>query len=89
MVGGFSFYDRSEIKDLLSYLKLVQNPDDSIALARVINTPARGIGKTTLEVLDRLSVETGMSTWAAIGHAVKEQPVARSARVLRSRASAA
>jgi DNA helicase II / ATP-dependent DNA helicase PcrA len=73
MVGGFSFYDRSEIKDLLSYLKLVQNPDDSIALARVINTPARGIGKTTLEVLDRLSVETGMSTWAAIGHAVKEQ----------------
>src|ERR1700761_8189931 len=73
MVGGFSFYDRSEIKDLLSYLKLVQNPDDSIALARVINTPSRGIGKTTLEVLDRLSVETGMSTWAAIGHAVKDQ----------------
>ena len=65
MVGGFSFYDRSEIKDLLSYLKLVQNPDDSIALARVINTPPRGIGKTTLEVLDRLSVETGMSTWAS------------------------
>src|ERR1700739_4625527 len=64
MVGGFSFYDRSEIKDLLSYLKLVQNPDDSIALARVINTPSRGIGKTTLEVLDRLTVETGMSTWA-------------------------
>jgi DNA helicase II / ATP-dependent DNA helicase PcrA len=73
MVGGFSFYDRSEIKDLLSYLKLVQNPDDSIALARVINTPPRGIGKTTLEVLDRLSVETGMSTWTAIGQAVKEQ----------------
>ncbi len=73
MVGGFSFYDRSEIKDLISYLKLVQNPDDSIALARVINTPPRGIGKTTLEVLDRLSVETGMSTWAAIGHAVKDQ----------------
>jgi DNA helicase II / ATP-dependent DNA helicase PcrA len=73
MVGGFSFYDRSEIKDLLSYLKLVQNPEDSIALARIINTPPRGIGKTTLEVLDRLSVETGMSTWSAIGHAVKDQ----------------
>ena len=73
MVGGFSFYDRSEIKDLLSYLKLVQNPDDSIALARVINTPARGIGKTTLEILERLSLETGMSTWQAIGRAVKEQ----------------
>ena len=73
MVGGFSFYDRSEIKDLLSYLKLVQNPDDSIALTRVINTPPRGIGKTTLEVLDRLSVETGISTWAAIGQAIKDR----------------
>ncbi len=73
MVGGFSFYDRSEIKDLLSYLKLVQNPDDSIALSRVINTPARGIGKTTLEVLERLSLETGMSTWKAVGRAIKDQ----------------
>jgi DNA helicase-2/ATP-dependent DNA helicase PcrA len=73
MVGGFSFYDRSEIKDLLSYLKLVQNPDDSIALARVINTPPRGIGKTTMEVLERLSLETGMSTWQAVGRALKDQ----------------
>jgi DNA helicase II / ATP-dependent DNA helicase PcrA len=73
MVGGFSFYDRSEIKDLLSYLKLVQNPDDSIALARIINTPPRGIGKTTIEVLERLSLETGMSTWKAIERALKDQ----------------
>ena len=73
MVGGFSFYDRSEIKDLLSYLKLVQNPDDSIALARTINTPARGIGKTTLEVLERLSLETGVSTWSAMRSAIKDQ----------------
>lgn len=73
MVGGFSFYDRSEIKDLLSYLKLVQNPDDSIALARVINTPPRGIGKTTLEILERLSLETGMSTWGAVERALKDQ----------------
>src|SRR5580693_8519878 len=71
MVGGFSFYDRSEIKDLLSYLKLVQNPHDSIALARIINTPARGIGKTTLEILERLSLETGMSAWSVIGRTIE------------------
>ncbi len=73
MVGGFSFYERAEIKDLLSYLKLVQNPDDSIALARVINTPARGIGKTTMDVLERLSLETGASTWNVIGRALEER----------------
>ena len=49
MVGGFSFYERAEIKDLLAYLRLVRNPHDSMALQRVINTPARGIGKTSLE----------------------------------------
>jgi len=73
MVGGFSFYDRSEIKDLLSYLKLIQNPHDSIALQRVINTPARGIGKATLETLERIALETGSSTWNAIGRALAER----------------
>jgi DNA helicase-2/ATP-dependent DNA helicase PcrA len=73
MVGGFSFYDRAEIKDLLSYLKLVQNPNDSIALQRVINTPTRGIGRTTLDTLERLAIETGTSTWDAIGHALRER----------------
>ena len=51
MVGGFSFYERAEIKDLLGYLRLIRNPHDSMALQRVINTPARGIGKTTLETI--------------------------------------
>jgi DNA helicase-2/ATP-dependent DNA helicase PcrA len=73
MVGGFSFYDRAEIKDLLSYLKLIQNPNDSIALQRVINTPTRGIGRTTLDTLERLAIETGTSTWEAIGHALRER----------------
>jgi DNA helicase-2/ATP-dependent DNA helicase PcrA len=70
VVGGFSFYERAEIKDLISYLKVVQNPDDTIALLRVVNTPARGIGKTTVETLERLALETGGSLWSAIGHAV-------------------
>ena len=72
MVGGFSFYERAEIKDMLSYLKLVQNPHDSIALQRVINTPVRGIGRSTLDTLERLALETGTSTWDAIGHAVRQ-----------------
>jgi DNA helicase-2/ATP-dependent DNA helicase PcrA len=73
MVGGFSFYDRAEIKDLLSYLRLVRNPHDSMALNRVINTPVRGIGKTTLETLERLALETGKSTWDALGAAIRER----------------
>src|SRR5438270_3170800 len=48
VVGGFSFYDRAEIKDLISYLKVIHNPDDSISLMRVLNTPPRGIGKKTI-----------------------------------------
>lgn len=73
MVGGFSFYERAEIKDLLSYLKLVKNPNDSIALQRCINTPPRGIGKTTLETLERIAIETGSSTWNAIVHARRDK----------------
>jgi DNA helicase-2/ATP-dependent DNA helicase PcrA len=75
MVGGFSFYDRAEIKDILSYLKLVANPNDSIALQRSINTPPRGIGKTTLETIERLALETGVSTWAAMREAVAQRLV--------------
>jgi DNA helicase-2/ATP-dependent DNA helicase PcrA len=71
VVGGFSFYERAEIKDMISYLKLINNPQDSVALLRVINTPARGIGKTTMETLERLSLETGMSLWSAAGQALE------------------
>ena len=73
MVGGFSFYDRSEVKDILSYMKLVQNPHDSVALGRVVNSPARGIGKTTMETLERMALSTGTSTWDAIGSAIRDR----------------
>ena len=73
MVGGFSFYDRAEVKDILSYLKLVQNVHDSIALSRVINSPPRGIGKTTIETIERMALSTGMSTWDALGRAIEDK----------------
>jgi len=73
VVGGFSFYERAEIKDMISYLKVIQNPDDSVSLLRVINTPARGIGRNTLDVLERVALETGISLWAAISEAIRRQ----------------
>ena len=71
VVGGFSFYERAEIKDMIAYLKLVQNPDDSIAFMRVVNTPARGIGKTTMETLERIALETGSSLYTAMNRAIE------------------
>src|SRR3984957_14653857 len=73
MVGGFSFYDRAEVKDILSYMKLVLNVHDSVALGRVVNSPPRGIGKTTMETLERMALSTGMSTWDAIGRAIEDK----------------
>jgi DNA helicase-2/ATP-dependent DNA helicase PcrA len=73
VVGGFSFYERAEIKDMISYLKVIHNPDDSIAVQRIINTPTRGIGKTTMETLERIALETGLSLWSAIEHTLERQ----------------
>jgi len=66
IVGGFSFYERAEVKDVIAYLKLSQNPSDDIALLRVINTPARGIGKTSLDEVIRISGKMGGSVWEAV-----------------------
>jgi DNA helicase II / ATP-dependent DNA helicase PcrA len=85
VVGGFSFYDRAEIKDLISYLKVVHNPEDSVSLLRVINTPVRGIGKTTMEVVERVALETGLSLWGAIGQCIDRQLLpARALQALKS-----
>lgn len=59
IVGGVAFYERTEIKDLLGYLRLVENPQDRVAFLRVVNTPTRGIGKTSLEKLVRWADGTG------------------------------
>src|SRR5690242_10484971 len=85
VVGGFSFYDRAEIKDLISYLKVVHNPEDSVSLLRVINTPVRGIGKTTMEVVERIALETGLPLWEAIGECIERTLLpARALQALKS-----
>ena len=73
VVGGFSFYERAEIKDMVSYLKVIHNPDDTISLLRVINTPVRGIGKTTVEMLERVALESGLSLWNAMAEVIQRQ----------------
>ncbi|MEO0517154.1 MAG: DNA helicase PcrA [Cyanobacteria bacterium P01_A01_bin.116] len=66
VVGGLRFYDRREIKDILAYLRLAVNPSDSVSLKRIINTPRRGIGKTTLDNLDKAAAELGLPLWDII-----------------------
>jgi DNA helicase-2/ATP-dependent DNA helicase PcrA len=59
IIGGVRFYERKEIKDALAYLRLVINPHDDVSLRRVINTPARGIGKTVLDTLEQVELTDG------------------------------
>jgi DNA helicase-2/ATP-dependent DNA helicase PcrA len=66
IVGGFSFYERMEVRDIISYLKLALNPHDSIALMRVINSPARGLGKQTLDQIERHAKDYAVSHWETI-----------------------
>jgi DNA helicase-2/ATP-dependent DNA helicase PcrA len=66
VVGGVGFYERKEVKDLLSYLRVVLNPRDPIALRRVINVPARGIGEKTVEEVARVAASRGVSPWEAL-----------------------
>ena len=66
LIGGIKFYARKEIKDIISYLKLINNKNDNIALKRIINEPKRGIGDTALDKLDNMAQEKGMSIFELI-----------------------
>jgi len=72
IIGGFSFYERMEVRDIIAYLKLALNPNDSIALERVINSPPRGIGKQTLDELERRAKDYDLSLWETIGIVIKK-----------------
>lgn len=72
VVGGFSFYQRAEIKDALAYARIAMNHDDNVALLRVINTPPRGIGDKSIDRLNDLANQRGVSLWVAIEATIEE-----------------
>jgi DNA helicase-2/ATP-dependent DNA helicase PcrA len=66
VVGGFSFYERAEVRNALAYVRLIFHPEDDVALLRVLNVPSRGIGAATVAALEARARETGQSLWAVI-----------------------
>lgn len=81
VVGGLRFYDRKEIKDVLAYLRAIANPSDTLSLKRIINTPRRGIGKSTIDRLETAARELNVSLWQIISDETSVQSLAgRSAK---------
>ncbi len=73
IVGGVGFYERSEIKDIMAYLRVIANPCDEIGLRRIIKVPPRGIGKGTIETLENIASEKNIPLFEAIEFAVKDK----------------
>jgi DNA helicase-2/ATP-dependent DNA helicase PcrA len=73
LVGGTRFYERREVKDVISYLRLIHNPNDSVSLMRIINTPGRGIGGKTLSELSAWAQRREMPLYAALGYITADE----------------
>lgn len=84
LVGGFSFYNRAEVKDALAYVRLALHPEDDISLLRVLNVPARGIGKTTVDTLREIADRERLSLWDAIESLMTNPASTRATAPLRS-----
>jgi ATP-dependent DNA helicase UvrD/PcrA len=84
LVGGFSFYNRAEVKDALAYVRLAMHPEDDVSLLRVLNVPPRGIGKTTLDSLREAARQNNSTLWSAIGTFVSGAAAGRAVAPLRA-----
>jgi len=84
LVGGFSFYNRAEVKDALAYVRLAMHPEDDISLLRVLNVPPRGIGKMTVDSLREAARTQEIPLWAAIDHFVSGASAGRAVTPLRT-----
>lgn len=71
VVAGLKFYERKEIKDVMAYLRLIVNEKDSLALSRIINVPARGVGATSLRKLEQEAIQAGCSLWEIVQNVVE------------------
>ncbi len=79
VLGGMRFYDRKEVKDIIAYLRLVQNPGDNISLKRIINQPKRGIGQKSIDTLEEIALSRGISMFEAAGCANEIPQLSRAA----------
>ncbi len=78
VVGSLKFYDRRETKDILAYLRVILNPREDLSLQRIINTPPRGIGKKSVEVLKEVALQENLSLWEALEFIIQQgHPLAR------------
>ncbi|MBQ1991653.1 MAG: UvrD-helicase domain-containing protein [Clostridia bacterium] len=83
LIGGHRFYDREEIKDMTSYLQVINNPSDNIRLRRIINKPKRSIGNATVEKASEIADVMGESLYYVISHAEDYEPLKRSVAKLK------
>ena len=83
IIGGTRFFDRAEVKDMVAYLCVLQNPQDDLRLTRIINNPPRGIGAATIERAQAIATQSGLSLWDVVVHAADYPELQRAAQKLR------